>query len=303
MRYYKENNDNSFRWLYHNTLKFFEDTLCRITLMSLILLLMKEMGFDRENPPVWMSTEPFVNLVVRLRAFRYTKPAVRVRPLVEFKNVKHILSIRRYSSKNPESFKVLSPEEVHKSAINNLSHLYGLIRPNMTVTSFDIFVSAREAMCIPAVAHQPTTWDPVTKALEAIESGEGVIILLHGCDALSMDMWSIRKLYDYYQSICIYLIIKESDVKLLDSLDTDLSERIISHWREGTDGFHYGKFRLADIINSWGKDEGDLTYVDLLATHLISLWEKAFARRLDLCEAIRASDKILLRGRNSLTRL
>ena len=140
--------------------------------------------------------------------------------------------------------------------------------------------------------------------IDALGFAGGLVItqfLLHGCDELSTDIWSMRRLHDYHKSICIYLIIKESDTKLLEGLDTELSERIISHWRESTDG--YGKFRLADIIDCWSKDEGDLTYDDLSATHLISLWEEAFTQRLGLCKAIteiRGSSNILLKGRNLL---
>ena len=131
-----------------------------------------------------------------------------------------------------------------------------------------------------------SVWNPVTNALEATKSGEEVILLLHGCDGLSTDIWNMRRLHDYHTSICIHLIIKESEEKLLGGLDIELRERIISHWREGTDGFHYGIFRLADIIDCWSKDEDDLTYDDLAAAYLISLWKGAFTQRLGLCKAI-----------------
>ncbi len=246
------------------------------------------------NPPV-IPTQ-LRDLVSPVCAFRHKKPAVGERPLVEFKHAKHVISIRRYSSRASNA---LSPEEVHESALNNMLHLYSLTRASITVTNFDIHVSARQAMTIPSVPYI-SAWDPVTKALGAIKSGEGV---MHGCDGLSTDIWSMRRLHAYHKSIWIYLIIKESHKKLLDGLGTELSERIISHWREGTDGFYYWKFRLADIIDCWSKDEGDLTYDDLLATHLISLWEEAFTQRLGLCKAIieiRGSSNILLRGRNLL---
>ena len=55
-----------------------------------------------------------------------------------------------------------------------------------------------------------------------------MIILLHGCDGLSTDIWSMRRLHDYHKSICIHLIIKKSDKKLLDGLDNELRERIVS---------------------------------------------------------------------------
>ena len=172
----------------------------------------------------------------------------------------------------------------------------------MTVANFDIHVSARQSMTIPGI-DGISVWHPVTNALEAAKSGDGVIILLHGCDGFSTDIWSMRKLHVYHKPICIYLMIKESDEKLLDGLDTELRDRVISHWREGTDGFHYGRFRLADIIDCWSKDEGDLTYDDLPAARLISLWEEAFTQRVGLCKAItkiRSSSKILKGGRNSL---
>ena len=266
--------------------------------------LVTEMKLNVATLPAWMRNSCSLELVVRLRAFRYAKPvpAVVERPLVQFKDAKHVISIRRFSSKGSK-FR----EEVHESALNHMLRLYSLARASMTVTNFDIQVSARQSMTIPCRAS--AKWHPIMNAVKSIRSGEGVIILLHGCDALSTDIWSIQRLYDYHKSICIYLIIKEQDGKLLDGLDTELRERIISHWREGTDGFHYGRFRLADIIDCWSKDEGDLTDVDLPATHLISLWQEAYASRLRLCKGytkvfneLKGSSKILLSGRNMLSK-
>ena len=302
LRYYEENNDDDFRWLYHNTLRFSEDTLAGTTMVPLATMLVIEMDLRVAALPEWMLRNNSVELVVRLRAFRHAKLAVEERPSIPFKRAKHVISIRRYSSRAANA---LSLKECHESALNNMLRLYSLSTAGITVKNFDIHVSARQPLTIPGV-NNLSAWHPVTKALEAVESGDAVIILLHGCDGLSTDIWSIRKLYDYHKSICIYLVIKESDEKLQDGLDNELSERVISHWREGTDGFHYGRFRLADIIDCWTKDECDLTYDDLPAAHLISLWEEAFTQRLELCKAItkiRGSSKILKGGRNLLSRL
>ena len=270
-------------------------------MVPLATLLVREMGLKVAALPAWMLQSNSVELVVRLRAFRYAKLVVEERPSIPFKHAKHVISIRRYSSRAANA---LYPEECHESALDNMLRLYSLRRASMTVENFDIHVSARQAMTIPGI-NGLSVWHPVTNALEAVKSGDGVIILLHGCDGLSTDIWSMRRLYDYHKSICIHLIIKASDEKLQDGLDTELSERIISHWREGTDGFYYGRFCLADIIDCWSKDEGDLTYDDLPAAHLISLWEEAFTQRLELCKAIteiRGSSKILKGGRNSLSK-
>ena len=77
--------------------------------------------------------------------------------------------------------------------------------------------------------------------------------------------WSLRS---YHKSISIYLIIKESDKKLLVNLNTELRKPIISHRREDTDGFHYVSFCLTDIIDCWSKGDDDLTYEDLTAEGL-----------------------------------
>ena len=109
----------------------------------------------------------------------------------------------------------------------DMLHLYNLLGTSMTVANFDIHVSARQSMKIPGL-NGLSVWHPVTNTLEATKSGEEVIIPLHGCDGLSTDIWSMRRLHDYHKSICIHLIIKESDKKLLDGLDTELRERIVS---------------------------------------------------------------------------
>ena len=85
---------------------------------------------------------------------------------------------------------------------------------------------------------------------------------------MTTDIWSSRRLKDHYQSLSIYLIIKESDKRLLDHIDAGLREPIVSHWREGTDDFSYGRLCLADAIDCMNKGEDDLRYEDLLATHL-----------------------------------
>ena len=268
-------------------------------MLPVATLLVKEMNLTVAALPAWMLTSSCVELVVRLKAFRHTMHTVQRRPIVPLKRSTKVISIRRYSSRAAIA---LFPEECHNSAVNNMSHLYSLAEDDMTITRFDIHVSARQAMTIPSVSGL-SVWHPVTSALEATKSGEGVIILLHGCDGLSTDFWSMRRLHDYHTSICIHLIIKESEEKLLGGLDIELRERIISYWREGTDGFHYGKFRLTDIIDCWSKDESALTYDDLAPAHLISLWEEAFTQRLRLCKAIteiRSSSNILKGGRNAL---
>ena len=123
-------------------------------------------------------------------------------------------------------------------------------------------------------------WKQVIATLDSVERGTAVILLLHGCDGMTTDIWSWRRLKDRYESLSIYLIVKESDKKLLDHIDASLRQPIISHWREGTDGFSYGRFYLADVVNCMNKDEDDLRYEDLLSTHLLSMWEYAFTSRL-----------------------
>ena len=74
------------------------------------------------------------------------------------------------------------------------------------------------------------------------------MLLLHGCDGLTTDIWSWRRPRDHYKSISIYLIIKGSDRKLLDHTDAGLREAIVPLRREGTDGFSYGRFCLSDVV-------------------------------------------------------
>ena len=132
----------------------------------------------------------------------------------------------------------MNSEDCHGPALNNMFQLYSLARESVKM------VSAKEPIKIPPVSlrsdskgkdsegQESRGWKHVTANLDSVGSGTAVILLLHGCDGMTTDIWSWRRLKDHYQSLSIYLIIKESDKKLLDHIDAGLRKPIISHWRE-----------------------------------------------------------------------
>ena len=142
-------------------------------------------------------------------------------PSVPLKKAKHILIIPRDSFSSATS--LVNSEDYHVSALDNMFQLYSLARDSVNVATYDVLVSAKEAIKILPVSPLLglegkrrggigiRRWKHVTANLDLVGRGTAVILLLHGCDGMTTDIWSWWRLKDHYQSLSIYLIIKESD--------------------------------------------------------------------------------------------
>ena len=60
-----------------------------------------------------------------------------------------------------------------------------------------------------------------------------------------INVYSLRRLKEYYAPVSIYLVVRESREKLFYHIDEELQESVKAHWMEGRDKFHYGRFAMA----------------------------------------------------------
>ena len=99
--------------------------------------------------------------------------------------------------------------------------LDGLGRESMKVATYDVQVSAKQPIPLPTGSLRSDSegldswgWQEVTGTLDHVGSRIAIILLLHGCDGPTTDIWSLRRLKDHYKSISAE--IKNASIRALN---------------------------------------------------------------------------------------